>query len=382
MAEKRQQNQKIKIGIYTEPLKHGPSGPNIYLKNLCEFLLKLQGESIEIYFIHSSRRPHDFYQKNKEIICPRWPILFERCLMKSKLDILHLNWIPHIRPFIFSLPFKKVVTLHGDLSFVLPCFASVKSKIIKNIWKLYFRLGLLDRINFYIAVSTSVAQTFKKELNIPNKKIGVIYPGIAEYFKLRDDSLNKIKRRFGISSPFILNVNNFSPIKNLPTLVKALYLVKKFNPKFSYLKLVIVGKGWENSKIMKQISKYGLQDDVKILGEIKPENLPLLYSAAKVYVNPSLHETFGFSNLEAMACGCPVISSRRFAIPEVVREAAILLDNPADPEELANKILILLKNKKLREELREKGFKQAKKFSWEKCAKETLLVYKRVMNKI
>ena len=116
---------------------------------------------------------------------------------------------------------------------------------------------------------------------------------------------------------------------------------------------------------------------VVFLGPVPNDDLPALYAGAMLFVFPSLYEGFGLPSLEAMACGTPVVCSNTFSLPEVVREAAIMVD-PLDAEGLAAAMERALRDQALREEMREKGLKQAAKFSWERTAREMLEVYRAV----
>ena len=144
-------------------------------------------------------------------------------------------------------------------------------------------------------------------------------------------------------------------------------------------KLVVTGGGVKDyiMKVRTMCVELGLGSEVVFTGSVAKEELVYLYNLADLFVYPSLYEGFGYPPLEAMACGCPVVASNVTSIPEVVGEAAVLID-PYDVEGMANAIGRVLLDEQLRAELIKKGFKQVKKFSWEKTAKETLEVYKKV----
>lgn len=143
--------------------------------------------------------------------------------------------------------------------------------------------------------------------------------------------------------------------------------------------LVLSGKkGWYYEGLFSLVKKLKLEDRVVFSGYVAEEDFPAMYSAAELFVYPSLYEGFGFPPLEAMACGTPVISSNTSSIPEVVGDAGISLA-PKDEEKWASVIVKVIKDKNLREALSVAGLKQAKKFSWEKTAKETIEVYKEVL---
>jgi len=164
------------------------------------------------------------------------------------------------------------------------------------------------------------------------------------------------------------------PTKNIPTLIKAFYKLKKA---MNDVKLIKIGSyEWksERIKILNLIKHLNLEKDVLFFENVSEEILPLFYNASDVFVFPSLYEGFGLPVLEAMACGCPVIASNKASIPEVVGDAGILVE--PDEDSLFNSMFNLLKDENLRKEFSKKGLEQAKKFSLEKECEETLKIYK------
>jgi glycosyltransferase involved in cell wall biosynthesis len=162
-------------------------------------------------------------------------------------------------------------------------------------------------------------------------------------------------------------VATLEPRKNLKRIIEAFNLLKEKD-----LKLVIVGKsGWGQ-----EINKLNLNEKANIIftGFADREDLSSLYSGAKCFVFPSLYEGFGLPILEAMKCGCPVVTSNLSSMPEVAGEAGILID-PLDTKKIAGGINQVISDKATTESLRKKGFEQVKKFSWEKTAEQTLKIY-------
>ncbi|MEM3503760.1 MAG: glycosyltransferase family 1 protein, partial [Nitrososphaeria archaeon] len=187
----------------------------------------------------------------------------------------------------------------------------------------------------------------------------------------------ELEVKYGIKSPYILHVGHYLPRKNTVTLLKA---YKKLKRRGIDEKLVIVGIGvWQHDKVLKTVKELALEDDVKLLGYVPEEDLPKLYNVAKLFAFPSLHEAFGLVILEAMACGCPVITSNIFSMPEIAGDAALFI-NPYDENDLMERIYHFLTNSRVQETLRMKGLKRASLFSWERCAQETLQVYEEVLN--
>ena len=186
-------------------------------------------------------------------------------------------------------------------------------------------------------------------------------------------ALQRVKRRYGLDFPFILSLGTLEPRKNFAGLIEAYALMKD-----KRLKLVIAGgKGWLYQEIFARVEKLGLEGQVIFPGFIADEDLPALYNLAELFVFPSLYEGFGLPPLEAMACGTPVITSDRPSLPEVVGEAGLMVE-ATDSQALAEAMERALTDENLRREMREKGLKQAEKFTLEAAAEKLLDVYKRL----
>jgi glycosyltransferase involved in cell wall biosynthesis len=147
---------------------------------------------------------------------------------------------------------------------------------------------------------------------------------------------------------------------------------------FTHRLLIAGRKGWLYQPTLDHVKQTGMSDAVDFLDFVPDDDLAALFSACEAFVFPSLYEGFGLPPLEAMASGAPVICSNTSSLPEVVGDAALLI-NPRDVGEIANAIERVITDSALRDELRTKGLAQAKKFSWERAARETLAVYERVI---
>jgi len=367
----------MRVGFYTHYLDIYPtSAPSIYQIKLIESLKKISKNiNIEIILIHHKKSNNKIYSENEEEIVPKFPILGEYYINKLHLDIIHFNAIPWSwRIFVNRIKCKKVVTIHGDIWWVEPELGYnttiemlkrfIEPKVIK----------FLDRI---IAVSNSVKNTLVSHLKCPKEKIKVIYEGIDHsLFYIRTlEEINEIKLKYGIDKPYIYHISAYSKRKNPNALFESFKRVKE---EINEVKLVIAGKGWKE-RYEDKLDKYGLnRKDVKFLGWVNEEDLPALYTGSEIFFFPSFHENFGFPILEAMACGTPVVTSNKYAIPEVAGNAAILND-PYDYKGFATSIITLLKDEALKKRLIKRGIENVKRFSWDKCAYETYKLYMEVL---
>lgn len=377
----------MKIGIMTSSMDWeifgGQTGPGNYIYNLCKAMLKIK-EDAEIYFIHYNKSNNELYKEGNEIIAPILPLRTELFLRKFDFDVIHLHCEPHIdpkppyrRPFWLHRKNSKIVTtMHAIEALMLSLEGSEFGDIRFPHVKRYVLEKLFSKVDAVITQSKASKNDLKKYLKIPEEKIAVTYYGIEERFRPLED-YNYVTERHGINSPFILHVSNYAPRKNPKTLINAFYKLKK--EKKINQKLVITGIRWERSGMPEFIRKLDLQNDVIFTGNVAVEDLVALYNAADLFVFPSMDEGgFAFPVLEAMTCGCPVVCSN-ILDAEVTEDAVVLLNNPVNAQELAKKMHSLLTDNDLKNELRQKGLKRVKRFSWEKCAKETLEVYRRIM---
>ena len=228
-----------------------------------------------------------------------------------------------------------------------------------------------------IAVSQSTKDDLMHYLDIPDERISVVYEGIDHRV------FRPVSQRI-YNHPYILFVSTEHPRKNFTTLLKAFSQLKS-ESRFKELKLVKVGNagGQETdfrSQTMGVVESLNLSNEVIFTDFVPEADLPTYYSGAEVFVLPSLYEGFGFPVLEAMACACPVITSNNSSLPEVVGEAGIMVD-PQNTNNLAQAMSKVLTDSKLRDNMIRKGLEQAKRFSWEKAAEQTLEVYHKVENR-
>jgi glycosyltransferase involved in cell wall biosynthesis len=180
-----------------------------------------------------------------------------------------------------------------------------------------------------------------------------------------------------VEKPYILYVGSIEPRKNLLRLVEAYAQLRRWSQHWN---LVIVGSRnlWKSSPVAIKVASMGLQSNVRFTGFVPDEDLPALYNGADLFCYLSLYEGFGLPVLEAMACGTPVITSNTSSLPEVAREAALLV-NPYQVEDIVVAMRAVLSNHNLAQDLRERGLRRAAQFSWDRTARETIAVYQCIL---
>jgi len=267
---------------------------------------------------------------------------------------------------------RRIVTIHDMYFFIEP-------EHTERFGGRYFLKTLPERIkgvDMVIAVSRNTKEDIMKFLGLPEERIRVIYEGVDESFKVIEDrgAIDRVKGRYRIEGDYLLFVGTLEPRKNLTRLIEAFSILKRVG-RFPY-KLVLAGKkGWAIDGLFRKVEDPNIKGDVIFTGYVTPEDLPYLYNGAEIFVSPSLYEGFGLPVLEAMACGCPVVTSRVSSLPEITGDAAILI-NPEDVEEIADGIRMVLEDRNLRDNMIMRGLQRVKDFSWGKTAKETLRLYK------
>ncbi|HEU4964875.1 MAG TPA: glycosyltransferase family 1 protein [Bacilli bacterium] len=291
---------------------------------------------------------------------------------QEKIDIFHVpqNGI--------GLPSRKgclnVVTVHDLIPYIYP----------ETVGKGYLRIFLkempriMEQSDLVITVSEHSKRDIQRIFQLPDDKIAVTYEAPESVYRPLDRTEAKayVKEKYGIDSRYIVYVGGFSPRKNVKGLINAFYEIRHDIPE-DY-KLVLVGKearDYDDTHML--VDALRLQDKVIFTGFAPVLELPYLYNAAELTVYPSFYEGFGLPPLEAMACGCPTITSNTSSIPEVTGDAALLV-NPHDMYSLADAMEQVLNSQETLDAMRAKGLAQSAKFTWEKCARETLAAYEKL----
>lgn len=363
----------MRIGIDARLINE--SGIGRYIKNLLielqeidtnnEYIIFLRGKDLSKYVFKDNFKKIEadfaWYGVAEQIKFP--PLIYSQ-----KIDLMHF---PHFNiPILFRGKFVVMIhdlihqhhnmsksSTHGPLMFAIKKIGYEKA----------FKFAL-KRSEKIITPSNYVKTQIINEWNINEEKIIVTYEGVEEELLKKTVNINKSLDKYGVKKPFIFYAGNAHPHKNIDRLITAFIELKKDHPN---LQLVLSGKEnffWKRTK-----EKYN-QKDIIYTGFISDEELVAFYKSAETYVFPSLEEGFGIPLLEAMACGCPVVSSNAGSLTEVGGDAAYYFD-PKNINDLIEKINQVLSDQNLRKDLIEKGNKRCKQFSWKKMAKETLKIY-------
>ncbi len=269
---------------------------------------------------------------------------------------------------------RKVVTIY-DLAFLehpetaVPSLTAYLNKAVPE---------AVERADVVAAISHTTKQALINHYHTPAEKITVIPCGVGAQFQRVTDAvlLEETRRTFDLRQPFLFSVGTLEPRKNHIGLIRAFHEVVQSRQ--SPLILAIAGgKGWMYEETQNLVKELKLEEKVRFLGRISERELIALYSMAEMFAFPSFFEGFGIPPLEAMACGAPVITSNTSSLPEVAGDAALLVD-PHNVHAIAEAIARLAEDAQLREELRQKGYRQARRYTWSGAAAKMLAVYQRV----
>lgn len=336
-------------------LQHRVRGTGFYTQYL--------KNSLQMYFPNDS---YTFFSQNEKL--------------PSTTNVVH---IPYFEPFFLTTPIKKsyptVVTIHDLTPLIFPQHfpPGIKGAIRWQVQKL-----LTKNMDKIITDSESSKKDIIKIMGVKKEKIHVVYLAAAETFKpIRDrESISKsIKKKYNLPNKFGLYVGDITWNKNLPRLITAI--------KSSGIPFVMVGKAlreddfdtsnpWNQDRL---ICQKLLADAKNIIlpGFVSEDDLLHFYNCAALFTMPSLYEGFGLPILEAMQSGCPVITTKEGSLPEVAGDAAYYVD-AYDVTSIQEGIENVFSSDRLQKTLREKGIKQAQRFSWEKTAQATHTVYEQI----
>lgn len=303
---------------------------------------------------------------------------FRTAMKRLDCDLVH---IPNLFSVPRFLPCPYVMTVHDMLEHLSG--AQQQTGLWGACHMQMTRAVLSGSVRIF-AVSKFTRTEIEKLFEIPSSRIEVVYNAIDERF-LRGHASSTdremIEQRYQVNYPFLLYAGRVSPHKNVVRMIEAFSALKTELEKdqaYPDLKLIIIGDDLSgNPDLRRTVVRSGVQNDVRFLGFIPIEVLRIFYDSAKIFVFPSLYEGFGLPPLEAMAHGTPVVTSNATSLPEVVGNAAVLV-NPENVFEIMRALHRVLMDQSLRDRMKERGYKQVTKFSWENSVHRVLDVYRQV----
>lgn len=374
-------------------------GIGTYIRNLVQSLAEADGENRYILVGRKEdfRDFRDLPSNFKRAIFPRTDaglvnqVTFPLFLKRLAPDLCHmpLNAAP------LFMPRPYVVTIHDLSTLLFADTAAREQNSLRHQYRLYrFRRSLL-RAERIIAVSKSTQRDVEDLLNIPAGRIRQIYsapdPRFLEHMHwaeegsqghAADQNLQQsLLERYQINYPFLLYAGSVKPQKNLPRLVEAFAVLRaelEGHALYRDLRLIIMGDEMsKRPQVRRMVIQTRMEPFVRFFGYVPFETLRVFYASAAAFVFPSLYEGFGMPPLEAMASGTPVICSGLSSLPEVVGDAALMV-NPENVFDIARGMKQVLLDAELRKSMAEKGLAQVRQFQWSRTAEQVLNVYREV----
>ena len=354
------------------------SGIGTYIQRLTDELFKLDKENEYILFMRQeefdkftppSERvtkvladfPHYSYSEQ---------VKFPFLLMKHKIDLIHY---PHFNSPILYWK-RSICTIHDTTPFRFPGHKA-RSGWRKLAYQIVFRFTML-KAKAVLTVSANTKRDIVSDFGVNADKVKVTHLGVDERFHevAKSAIINKVTEKYGIKKPYLLNIGVWRSHKNVEGLVKAFNLLKNKH-KIPH-QLVLGGReDLHYTNVRNEIESSPFKEDIITPGFIADEDLPALYAGADAFVLPSFIEGFGLICIEAQSQNCPVVSTDTSSLPEILNDSALLFD-PNNTEEIANKINLVISNQEIKTKLINAGQQNIKRFSWQKCAEETLNTYK------
>jgi glycosyltransferase involved in cell wall biosynthesis len=371
----------MRVGIDVGPATITRTGVGNYCFYLVKHLLRLGPECCELVGFSSGLAKVELgdlhgYLRHLHVPVPTRVLYKSWSLLKSpKVDRL-LGGVDVYHATNYFLPpthsARRVVTIH-DLAFLaVPelCSPKIVGPFSKGI------RGFAHSADAILAYSESTKRDIVRLLGVAPEKVTVAPLAVDEEFAplTKETASARLETRYAIRPPFLLFVGTLEPRKNVCGLLKGFARVARDIPH----KLVLVGSlGWNTREIFRVIDHLGLGDRVILPGFVPQCDLPAFYCAANAFVFPTLYEGFGLPLLEALTCGCPVITYNNSSVPEVTGGAALYVEDTGE-EALAEAIRRIIEDNELRTRLVAAGREHAGKFSWDACARSTLDVYRRL----
>lgn len=350
-----------------------------YVANLARAMIPLLGRDEGLILLRDPAQPSHWDlstlagEKLQVVDVPLSPFTLRqqwavpRLLRRLKADLYHSPY--YLMPYRPGCP--TLLTVHDLIPLLLPRHSTVQARLLFR-WTMALALRAAYHV---IAVSEATRRDLLRYFHLPHGRVSVIPEAPDPAFHPRSMAeIEAVRRQYALPESFVLYVGSNKPHKNLVRLIEAWYHLTEYAIRNT---LVIAGP-WDPRypEPRRLAERLGLQD-IRWLGPVPEADLPALYSAATVFVFPSLYEGFGLPVLEAMACGTPVACSNVSSLPEVVGEAALTFA-PDDHDAIADALTRLLLDADLRADLRERGMQQAARFSWERTAEATIALYRSI----
>lgn len=366
----------MRIGVMLRALVER-GGIRVYAMDILKNLLEIDKNNQYILFYQGKKTKTSFSgypNVEEQWINVPYKILWDQVFIpffavRARIDLL-------FNPK-FSVPFispcKIVMVLHGTQNYVYPEFYKPRDVLyLKLMMPLY-----LGRAAKTIVVSEKSKEDIVKFTGVNKSKVIVVHLAAEDIFNEAVDPVfvERVKAKYDLPSRYILHVGVIYPGKNIERVIQVFAKIAK---KFPHKLVLAGGFKWREDRVFNLIERLDLKDKIIMVKWISHSELRVFYNLADLLIFPSFYESFGMPVLEAMACGCPVVTSSTGSMPEIVEDAALMVD-PTNVDQIYRAMVRVLEDRALKAKLIRAGLARFKKFSWEKSARETLSVFKEIV---
>ncbi|MGZ4816375.1 MAG: glycosyltransferase family 4 protein [Terriglobales bacterium] len=375
----------VRVGIDIRAISD--FGVGTYIRNIVRALAKVDQQD-EFLLIGDADRSFDMSRlpKNFRAVPLREPVnttrgyfSLRRCLREQRCDVLHIPTLFRLPLYLPPCPY--LVTVHDVLDYM---YRATNGSGVRGMFNFYSTRYGLQHAARILAVSNFTKNDVARLFDIPFNRIEVLYNAIDDRFlqgHTTEQEREFIRERYQVNYPFILYAGRISPHKNLVRIIEAFSALKTELAREDHLpdlKLIIIGdEVSRHPDLRRTVIRSGVQNDVRFLGFVPIDVLRIFYDTAKLFVFPSLYEGFGLPPLEAMVHGTPVVTSNASSLPEVVGNAAIMV-NPENVFDIMRAMQRALTDQALRDKLKARGYEQVRRFSWEESTRRLAQVYRAV----
>lgn len=368
------ERKALRIAITTKPLDNWKSGSGHHLDELLKHVLDINERDFgfDFTFLHYKKSENKIYSRVRELIIPRNPLSASRRVARERFDIVHYSPLSVFAP-VWGVHSKKTATLHG-----------IEERLFPSGYPLYHRLHeyyvqplYVKMLDGLATVSQTSREWFVKNYRIKPEKVIVTYNAVSSDYRLLTIPDGTPPEFPGIDRPFVLHISRFTPRKNPEGVMGGFAACIAKTGKD--LQLVCAGKGWDCEDATRMAQRFGIADRLVTPGFIDTEVAVRLLNRAEAFLFPSWAEGFGMPNIEAMAAGCPVVTSRVFAIPEVVEDAAVTVSSPDAHDEIGLALSRIILDEGYKKTLVTRGLERCKQFDWDVSARTLLEYWKKLM---
>jgi glycosyltransferase involved in cell wall biosynthesis len=376
----------MKIGIEAQRIfRKKKHGMDIVALELIRNIQTIDNENQYVIFVKDDE---DFdvieESKNVKIVTikggpyPYWEqVLLTKAVKEHGVELLHCT--SNTAPLNLSIPL--VVTVHDIIYLEKWNFSKgTLYQIVGNLYRRWNVPPVVKKSAMIITVSDFERKRIKEHFGLNDDQVRTVYNGVGDHFKRVTDAvtLASVKQKYALPDNFVFYLGNTDPKKNIIGVMRTLSLLRRQNKLNFQLLMLDIDREFLH-RIADQIGDPEILSYISFSGYVPNNELPAIYSMARLFLYPSLRESFGIPILEAMACGVPVVTSDTSSMPEVAGNAA-LFANPNNPEEIAEKITLLLEKPDLANDLILKGLLRSRQFSWKNNALETLNLYRELLS--